>query len=201
MNSLNISLLTICGLEELDQHVGLPVTQVLSILDPDHPDPVIFGDFPRLSRTVLRFHDVIEPTQGQTLPQREHVEQILAFGSALAAAKQDDAHLLVHCHAGISRSTAAMATLLAQRAPRRPATEILGQIVAMRPRAWPNLRMIELADELLQRDGSLVTAAGRLYALQLERLPHVADYMRNNGRLREVEMGLGARAFSPTGGV
>ena len=39
MMPVSISLLTICGLEELEQHRARGVTHVLSILDPDWPDP------------------------------------------------------------------------------------------------------------------------------------------------------------------
>jgi predicted protein tyrosine phosphatase len=187
-------MLTICGLEELDQHVGRPVTHVLSILDPDHPEPVIFGSYPGIVRTVLRFHDAVDPLPGQILPQREHVEQVLAFGTTLKDTAEDTgAHLLVHCHAGISRSSAAMTTLLAQLEPQRPADSILTQIVEMRAKAWPNLRMIEFADGLLSRQGSLVTAVGKVYALQLDRFPNIAEFMHKSGRSREVELGLAAR--------
>lgn len=190
-------MLTICGLEELDGHVGAPPTHVLSILDPDQPDPAFFGAFSPRARTVLRFHDTVEPLPGQVPPQREHVEQILTFGTVLGEATEDGAHLLVHCHAGISRSTAAMTTLLAQLEPARSAEAIVEQIVELRPKAWPNLVMIEAADDLLRRDGTLVAAVGRLYALQLERFPHIADFMHKSGRSREVAMGLAVRGEPP----
>jgi predicted protein tyrosine phosphatase len=187
-------MLTICGLEELDQHVGRPVSHVLSILDPDHPDPVIFGGYPQIARAVLRFHDAVGPMAGQILPQREHVEQILEFGTKLKDTAEDaGAHLLVHCHAGISRSSAAMTMMLAQLEPERSADSILSQIVEIRAKAWPNLRMIEFADDLLGRRGDLVTATGKVYALQLDRFPHIADFMHKNGRSREVELGLASR--------
>jgi predicted protein tyrosine phosphatase len=196
-------MLTICGLEELDRHVEAPPTHVLSILDPGQPDPAFFGNFSPRARTVLRFHDAVEPLAGQVLPQRQHVEQILAFSTALGEATADggSAHLLVHCHAGISRSSAAMTTLLAQLEPARPADAIVTQIVKLRPKAWPNLLMIEAADDLLRRDGALVAAVGRLYALQLERFPHIADFMNRSGRSREVAMGLAACGAAPGEGL
>jgi predicted protein tyrosine phosphatase len=191
-------MLTICGLEELEQHVSMPITHVLSILDPDHPDPPIFADFSRHARTLLRFHDCVEPAPGQVPPRREHVEQILGFGTALKDATQDaGAHLLVHCHAGISRSTAAMTTLLAQFEPDRPADDILKEIVDIRAKAWPNLCMIESADDLLGREGTLVAAAARVYALQLDRFPKIAEFMHKSGRSREVALGVAARETPP----
>ena len=43
MNDLSISLLTICGLDEIEQHGSRGVTHVLSIFDPDWPEPIILG--------------------------------------------------------------------------------------------------------------------------------------------------------------
>jgi hypothetical protein len=48
--------------------------------------------------------------------------------------------------------------------------------------------MIAFADEMLGRDGRLLQAVGRVYRRQLEALPHLAQFMRENGRSRELEM-------------
>lgn len=119
MTPLPISMLTVCGLSELDYHSARGVTHVLSILDPDWPEPEAFWAYDPHHRTTLHFHDIIEPRPDLVLPSSEHVEAVLAFGRVVAeeAGEHDHAGLLVHCHMGISRSTAAMATLLAQRHP------------------------------------------------------------------------------------
>ena len=57
--------LTICGIPELDEHCAAGVTHVLSILDPDTPDPPAFAAFAPHHRLALRFYDIIE-----TLPDR-----------------------------------------------------------------------------------------------------------------------------------
>jgi predicted protein tyrosine phosphatase len=190
MTPVSISLLTICGLEELSQHHARGVTHVLSILDPDWADPDAFLAFDPHHRTILRFHDAIEPAPGLQLPQVEHIEAVLAFGKGLArdAAGRNEGHLLIHCHMGISRSTAAMATLLAQAYPSEDEDHLFARLKEIRPQAWPNLRMIEFADESLGRRGRLVSALGRLYKQQLSQRPRMADAMRRLGRSREVEM-------------
>ena len=99
------SLLTICGLEELGNHSSKGVTHVLSILDPESPDPDAFSTYDPHHRTTLRFHDVIEAGQGHILPAPEDVEAILELGRSMTA-EGEGIHLLVHCHMGISRSTA-----------------------------------------------------------------------------------------------
>ena len=107
------------------------------------------------------------------LPQEEHVEQLLAFGRDLLAEPRPSAHLLVHCHAGVSRSTASMSLILAQALPDRPAAAILGEVLRIRPQTWPNLRILEFGDRLLSRNGELARAAFDIYRHQLERRPHL----------------------------
>ena len=62
----------------------------------------------------------------------------------------------------------------------------------MRPQAWPNLRMIEFADDFLGRNGRFTAALGRHYARQLAARPEMAGPMRRAGRGREVDLGCGA---------
>ena len=179
--------ITVCGIEELDGHCSTGASHVLSILDPDHPVPEAFGTFGEHAKLELRFHDIIEDTPGQIPPQPTDVEAILAFGRSLQAEPAKAAHLLVHCHAGISRSTASMALILAQALPEQPAAAILGVVHAIREKAWPNLRVIEIGDAMLGRRGTLVAAAHALHRLQLDRRPHLAALMEEAGRGREVE--------------
>ena len=98
------------------------------------------------------------------MPQETDVETILAFGRNLG---DDFRHLLIHCHAGISRSTAAMAMVLAQAFPNENEDAIVDRIVRIRPQAWPNSRMIGFADGLLGRNGRQIAAVSRLYARRL----------------------------------
>lgn len=178
---------TVCGIDELDSFGAAGVTHVLSILDPDHPEPTAFGSYGEHQRLELRFHDVIEELPGQVAPTLEDVARILAFGRDVLAEPAGCGHLIVHCHAGISRSTASLTMMLAQAKPELPAADAMAAVVSIRHKAWPNLRMIEFADEILERGGDLVRAVRarhRAYALAH---PEMADYMRANGRTREVE--------------
>ncbi|HKH02501.1 MAG TPA: protein-tyrosine-phosphatase [Bradyrhizobium sp.] len=189
MNLVPISLLTICGLEELSEHGSRGVTHVLSILDPDYPEPEALRGFDPPHRVMLRFHDAIEPAPGLVIPSKHHVETVLDFGRKLAdPAQQSEGHLLVHCHVGVSRSTAAVACLLTQAHPDEDEDRIFARLLELRPKAWPNSRMIGLADELLNRGGRLNAALARLYQRQLSGYPKLVAYMRENGRLREVQM-------------
>lgn len=186
-----ISLHTVCGLEELGHHSTRGVTHVLSILDPAWPEPEAFGAYDAHHRTTLRFHDIIEPVEGQILPERRDVEAILRFGEDLAAERaQRKTHLLIHCHAGISRSTAAMTMLLGQAHPDLDAQAVVAKVHDLREKAWPNARLIAFADEALGYDGSLTEAVRRLHAEQLRVRPHLDELMRSLGRGQEVEAAL-----------
>ncbi|RVU21704.1 tyrosine phosphatase family protein [Methylobacterium oryzihabitans] len=186
-----ISLHTVCGLEELGHHSARGITHVLSILDPGWPEPEAFGGYDAHHRTTLRFHDVTEPGPNLVLPQATHVEEILAFGRDLTAERgRERTHLLIHCHAGISRSTAAMTMLLAQARPDLDEAAIVARVHELREKAWPNARMIGFADAALGRDGRLSEAVRRLHALQLKVRPHLDQLMRDLGRSAEVEAAL-----------
>ncbi len=182
--------LTICGLTELASFQGAAVTHILSILDPSYPDPEDFAAYAPHKRLTLRFDDIIDPIPGMMLPERRHIEELLLFGEGLAAASGSDplGHLLVHCHAGISRSTASMATLLAEARPDADEDAIFAYIREIRPQAWPNSRMIAMADELLGRGGRLTAALKRHYGQQIRLRPDLPDMIKRSGREREVRM-------------
>jgi predicted protein tyrosine phosphatase len=177
--------ITVCGIAELASHSAVGVTHVLSILDPGFPDPEAFGAFGEHERLDLRFHDITEERSGMRVPEREDVVALLQFGRELQ--RTPDAHLLVHCHMGISRSTASMAVILAQARPDRPAAEAVAEVRRIRAQIWPNLRIVELGDELLGRKGELVAAAIARYRHVVERRPDIGRMMVEMGRGREVE--------------
>jgi predicted protein tyrosine phosphatase len=184
--------MTICGLDELIGHGAGGVTHVLSILDPNWPEPEAFRAYTPHRRLELRFHDIIDPAPGWIMPRQQDVERLLAFGRDLVRETvSGDAHLLIHCHAGLSRSTAAAALLLVQARPDRPATEALAAVAALRPRAWPNLRLVELGDVLLGRNGEIVAAAAAVYRGVMKRDPAFREAMIDGGRGREVLAALG----------
>lgn len=190
MQPPSIQMLTICGISELPDQRERSVTHVLSILDPEHPDPEAFEAYDPHHRTILRFHDIINPVEGMILPAPEHVEAVLRFGDEVAQNRGERAegHLLVHCHMGVSRSTAAMLTLMAQTNPKESEEGLFERLVEIRPQAWPNSLMIAFADGLLSRNGRLVDALRRHYGRQIRRMPRYEQLMHDLGRSREVEM-------------
>ena len=183
--------ITVCGIDELVGHGSAGVSHVLSILDPGWPVPSAFGSYGEHERLELRFHDVIDEVAGAIVPQPEHVQQLLAFGRDLVNEPREAAHLLVHCHAGVSRSTGSMAVILAEAMPRSPASAVFDEVLGIRPGAWPNLRIVEIGDALLKRNGELIAAAREVYRLQIRRRPELMDIMTASGRGREVAAATG----------
>ena len=180
---------TVCGFAELEGYCDLNASHVLSLLDPETPAPPELDRLGSSNRVELRFHDVIDALPQTKPPAAEDVEQILTLGSELALSQPSHRHLLIHCHAGFSRSPAALALLVAQTEPLLTAEAIAAEVLRIRPNAWPNLRIIELGDQLLDRGGQLMEAAARIYRARLAQDPSLAELMRENNRLREVEAG------------
>ena len=180
---------TVCGVEELHGHSTVGVTHVLSILDPGSPEPAAFGAFGEHERLDLRFHDIVEDRPGMRIAQRDDIETLLRFGRDLM--REGKSRLLVHCQMGISRSSAAMTLILAQARPDRTAEEALAEVARIRPRIWPNLRVMELGDQLLNRRGELVSAAIARYRHVIAARPEMAQVMIEMGRSREVSAATG----------
>jgi predicted protein tyrosine phosphatase len=89
---------------------------------------------------------------------------------------------------GVSRSTAAMTLLLAQAQPGASAREVLHQVLAIRGKAWPNLRILTFGEQLLGRRREFSEAVGEIYRIQLDRRPQIKDFFLEVGRGREVEL-------------
>jgi predicted protein tyrosine phosphatase len=107
---------------------------------------------------VLAVDDIAMPMLGYTAPGQEHVERLLEFVNAWDRA----APMVVHCFAGISRSTAGAYVAACALNPNRDETEIALAIRAASRTAQPNVRIVAIADRLLNRDGRMVRAVEAL---------------------------------------
>ena len=130
---------------------------VITIEEPDTDDPFRTDVVPQL---VLQFHDIDMTMLGYVEPESEHVRQALTF------AQEIDGPLLVHCRAGVSRSTAIALAIAADclgAGKERQACEWLRETY---PQAQPNRLVVFLADEVLSRRQTLFTAATRIFGCQ-----------------------------------
>jgi len=127
-------------------------THVLSLLDPGSR-PILHPGTPLQNWLLVHFDDNKHEWQTNS-PTEEQVSKILEWGKTLP----DDAILLAHCLAGVSRSTAASLALLVQYHGLDKIDECLKMLIDIRPQACPNPIIIRFADKLLGCDGKLIEA-------------------------------------------
>src|SRR5690606_22827615 len=102
----------------------------------------------------LTMHDIAEPREGLIAPSVDHVRGILEFGSRW----DRQAPLLIHCYAGISRSTAAAYVIAAALQPGRNEEDLALELRRLAPSATPNPLIVAHADDLLGRSGRMQAA-------------------------------------------
>jgi predicted protein tyrosine phosphatase len=119
----------------------------------------------------LGIADIISPIRGMTEPAEDHVQRLLDFVGEWDRTQP----MVMHCFAGISRSTAGAYIALCHLLPDRSEAEVAQRLRAASAVASPNPRMIELADGIMGRDGRMVAAieAIGLGALAFESDPFV----------------------------
>src|SRR5215470_7022466 len=103
---------------------------------------------------VLGMDDICEPLDGYVCPAEDHVTDLLDF----VRGWNRGAPLVVHCYAGISRSTAGAFITACALNPQRDEATIAWSLRRASPRAMPNRRLVSLADRVLDRDGRMVAA-------------------------------------------
>jgi predicted protein tyrosine phosphatase len=102
----------------------------------------------------LEMHDIVEPRPDATLPARHHVRQLIEFVRGWD--RQEP--MLIHCFAGLSRSTAAAFIALCVINPKTPEELIAGALRRSSDTAVPNRLFVALADEELGREGRMRAA-------------------------------------------
>src|SRR5436190_5657547 len=123
----------------------------------------------------VQVDDITEVMDGFVAPNEGHITQVLDF----VRGWDRNAPLVVHCYAGISRSTASAFAAACMLNPHRDEIEIARQIRAASPIAQPNRLIVSLADKALGRDGRMLraldemgpgsmTVEGRPFQLDLE---------------------------------
>lgn len=106
----------------------------------------------------LQMDDIADTIDGLIAPGEEHVEKLVNF----ATRWDRSAPMVVHCYAGISRSTAAAFITACALAPEADESEIASRLRAASPTATPKTRLIALGDSFLGRNGRMVKAVNRI---------------------------------------
>jgi len=123
----------------------------------------LIGDEARLERPSsiapenhlwLRLHDISTPLDGYIVPGEDHVAELISF----VRGWDQRAPLVMHCFAGISRSTASAYAAVCALNAARDENDIAQALRRASPTATPNIRIVSLADQLLNRDGRMIAA-------------------------------------------
>ena len=145
----------VCGLGELGRvSRSVSATHIVSVLHP--------ADRMSLPRGVKRSHhlridmDDTDDIRAPFAPVASHITEVSTWCGELA----EDSRLVVHCLAGISRSTAMALGLLAEGYDPDRAVRLLSRI---RRQATPNPRLVALWDAHLALDGALIAATERVF--------------------------------------
>lgn len=129
------------------------VTAVLSIEHPNANEGK--GRAPRidtLPQKILCFWDAETPVKDG--PDIDQVREGLQFIMDHLASGT----ILIHCNAGIARSTAMALGAFALLYPDESEAQLIDRLIAIRPIAAPNILVLEIVDHLTNRDGKLVQA-------------------------------------------
>lgn len=150
-------------------------THIVSLIDPiiaDDRRPV----FPAGAAVLQQpFWDVDRP--GKQTADTATIAALIDFLGAAHTA--DPARLLVHCHMGVSRSTATAYLALALAAGPGREAAAFEQLLRVTEKPWPNGLIVRLADEALGRGGALLAPLAAYRAAYPRRLE---AYRRLNAR-------------------
>ncbi len=153
-------MLVVCSLAKVPEAVyDHQPSHVVSLLGSSHEMPVI-GSVRAANHLKLGFNDISAPMDGMVPPGRRDVETLVRF----AGNWDRSAPMLIHCWAGISRSTAGAFITRCVLNPDQDEVTIAEELRAASPSATPNRLMVSLADDLLDRGGRMrdaVTVIGR----------------------------------------
>jgi predicted protein tyrosine phosphatase len=128
-------------------------SHMVTLLSPEHMIETPEGVATDL-HLRLGMNDVADTAFAEAPPAEHHIETLIAFGRSWNA----EAPMLVHCWAGVSRSTAAAYIVLCDRSGAGSETEIAKALRYRAPHASPNRLMVEIADRALGREGRMVRA-------------------------------------------
>lgn len=141
----------VCGLAEVPEFAArLIPSRMVSLLDPDTPvtKPVSVSH-----HLHLKMRDIRDP-KDPSAPNPRMIEKLLDFDRQAGV----DDFTLVHCFAGISRSTAAALVLVCLRYGTRELPNAVDWLWKTRPEVCPNMLLLSVGDLVLGTGQSLQRA-------------------------------------------
>jgi predicted protein tyrosine phosphatase len=149
----------ICSLAKVESLAAeIKPSHVLSLLGGISPFPATPKGVDPNNHLKVTVSDIAEPQEGMIHPGENHVRDVIAFGERWARENGGTQPILVHCFAGISRSTASALTIACTVRPQIREQTFTAALREASESAQPNALMIELADAILGRNRRLVSA-------------------------------------------
>ena len=146
----------VCSLSKLDEFIDrFYPSHVISLLGPDDmidTPPGIRAD----KHLQLGFNDIGEPMPGYHEPLPVHVEGLIDFANNW----DQTSPLLIHCWAGVSRSTAAAYIIWCHlnKEQSNIAHKGAAQLRRLSPTATPNPLLVRHADDMMRANGTMISA-------------------------------------------
>jgi predicted protein tyrosine phosphatase len=145
-------------------------THILSILDHDE-DFALPNYISKKNWKRFNCYDTHDVTSSKA-PTKKLVKEILDWAKELP----EDANLLVHCYAGISRSTAIAMAIMVQKYGVRSIDHAIDHISSMRRVCAPNKLITQYADDILGCNGEFhFKAQSRVQYINLIKLAHAKE--------------------------
>jgi len=145
-----------------DVHDAVDPSAVVSLLAPGDVFPSLEGVSADRHHKI-HLHDIREPKDDHVTPGEEHVRDLVTFLSEW----RPDTPLLVHCWAGISRSTATAFIAACLHNPDANEMTIAQALRDASPTAYPNTLIIAHADKIMDREGRMVAAVAAMSEWQM----------------------------------
>ena len=147
-------MIIVCPLSQVqklvDEHGA---RDVVTLLAPDTPHETPRGVMPE-HHLKLFFHDIVQELDGHRAPNAADAAKLIGFFRSWTRKSP----MLIHCWAGISRSTAAAFVASCMFRPDTDEMALADELRAASPSATPNRLIVSLADEALGRQGRMVKA-------------------------------------------
>ena len=167
--------IVVCPLSRLSETVTRSgARHVITLINRDtaveRPPDVLSED-----HLFIGVHDICDPADGMICPAEEHVHDLLGF----VRRWDRRAPVVVHCFAGVSRSTASAYSAYCALRPDLDERKVAERLRSRSPEATPNRRIVAIADRVLGREGRMVRAVeaigrgvdafeGSVFALRLD---------------------------------
>jgi predicted protein tyrosine phosphatase len=148
------AMLHVCSLADLPSTVHATGARYVLTLMANVDKAERPASVPEPNHLKIWMDDITEATDGFVAPSTAHVAQVLDFVRRWSR----DAPMVIHCYAGISRSTASAFAAACMLNPHRDEMAIARQIRQASPSALPNRLIVSLADAALGRDGRMIRA-------------------------------------------